>query len=200
MIMAGEYSYFSGHFDPAAKFGARPQAFPFPHHRSLKRGPIENSTATPPNHRRKIIPGPIIHGSVPQQRKWSPAPVSNPAQMLSSPFHIKFQGRPLFWLFACHYSFFYVGLRLLTFNCAIGIKFWQIYVVCDYPFCSGESCLKFYCYDIWLICCQVLESFSFKSILVLPIPFEMGTTFHLLQNMCINSIWIYQAILFTLQE
>lgn len=85
-------NYTNGHFDPAAKFGARPQAFPFPQHRSLKRGPSENSTATHPNHRRKIIPGPIIHGSVPQQRKWFPAPVPNPAQMPSSPFHIKFQG------------------------------------------------------------------------------------------------------------
>ncbi|XP_073018057.1 uncharacterized protein [Primulina eburnea] len=85
-------SHTNGHFDPAAKFGGRPQAFPFPRHRSLKRGAIENSNATHPNHRRKIIPAPMIHGSVPQQRKWSPARVPNPAQMPSSPFHIKFQG------------------------------------------------------------------------------------------------------------
>ncbi|XP_073040044.1 uncharacterized protein [Primulina eburnea] len=85
-------SHLSKDFHKAAQFGAQPQALPIPHHRSLKRCAIENSTATLPNNRRKIIPGPIIHGSVPQQRKWSPAPVPTPAQIPSAPFHIKFQG------------------------------------------------------------------------------------------------------------
>ncbi|XP_073144310.1 uncharacterized protein [Henckelia pumila] len=81
-----------GYFDPAAQFGARPQAFPTPHHRYVKRAATENSTVTRPNQRRKIFPGPIIHGPAVQPRKLSPAPVPTPAQIPSASSHIKFQG------------------------------------------------------------------------------------------------------------